>query len=116
MDEYTERRRDVRIELREPLMASAEFSTGACIPAELKDVSESGAKFRFPECDAALDINPGCETNWTVCLPSGKLTRFKARVRWLHKHPAEYVLGVKFLDIIKKTLVQELVRSSYMPA
>jgi hypothetical protein len=107
MDENKEHRREVRIELREPLMASAEV-TGTCFPAELIDLSKSGAKFRFPECKTPLEIKQGHETGWTVCLPSGKLKRFKASARWFRRLPNEYVIGVEFLEAIKATLFQEL--------
>ena len=115
MDENRERRREVRIELREPLMASAEL-TGTCFPAELVDLSESGAKFRLPECETPLEIKPGYETGWTVCLPSGKLTRFKAAARWFHRLPDEYVIGVKFLETVEETVFRELLGNEGMPA
>jgi hypothetical protein len=115
MDESSQRRCEVRIGLNEPLMASAELR-GTYFPAELVDLSESGAKFRFPECDAQLEIRQGYETGWTVCLPSGNLTRFQAEARWFHRVHHECIVGVKFLETMKTTLFHDLVRNVYLPA
>lgn len=115
MKESMERRREARIGLRQPLMASAEL-IGTCFPAELVDLSESGAKFNFPECYAQIEIKAGCETELTVCLLSGKLARFKAEARWFHRFADGYVIGVKFLETIKDTLFREMLQSTPLPA
>jgi hypothetical protein len=115
MDGNTERRRADRLSLRIPLAAGAELA-GSCFPAELIDLSETGAKFRIPECDTRPDVAKGRETAWIVSLPSGKLTRFKASARWFHRFPEGYMMGVQFLDDVDETMLRELHQHAAQPA
>jgi hypothetical protein len=87
-----------------------------CFPAELVDVSKSGARFRFPECEARLAIAPGQEIYPTVWLPSGKLTRFRAATRWFHQGFGGYIMGVKFLDTADPEMAGELQKLSVLAA
>jgi c-di-GMP-binding flagellar brake protein YcgR len=84
--------------------------------AELIDLSEGGAKFRSSDFSFESGIQKGHTVDWSVDLPSGKKTRFRAEVRWLHRFPEGHIIGVRFLDAVSAVLLKELNQVETPPA
>jgi len=105
-----------RLEVSLPWNAELDHR-GTAISAELIDISEGGAKFRSTDFSFETGIQKGHSTDWTVVLPSGGRTRFRAEVRWLHRFPEGHIIGVSFYDSIDPGLLNEIKRlESPIPA
>jgi len=81
---------------------------GNAISAELIDISEGGAKFRSSDSSIETGIRKGRLTGWTVNLPSGVQSRFRAEIRWFSRLPEGHIIGVHFYDTIDPFLLKEI--------
>ena len=102
-----ERRQSLRHKLALPWPACATIH-GETINAEMIDVSLDGAKIRLLDFAIHRIMSPGYEADWTVKHPGGNKITFHALVRWLHRFPDGFVLGVYFIDGDNNIFIQEI--------
>ena len=80
-----------------PLPRSATLDIGSLsLDAEMIDLSETGAKFRFAHPLNRSLLHVDAQTVCSIRLESGAVACIKASVRWTQQYPEGIMLGVRF--------------------